>query len=119
MRHNRGITLVEMMVVAVIIGIICAIALPNFATIRNNAYRDQCITNLMRISAAKEHWSMETGAADADVPTAIQLDPYIKDGTASLKCPLDAQKTFATSYSINAVNAAPACKISPGTHKLP
>ena len=67
MRHNRGITLVEMMVVAVIIGIICAIALPNFATIRNNAYKDQCIINLMRIVAAKEHWSMETGATDADI----------------------------------------------------
>ena len=108
-----------MMVVAAIIGILCAIALPNFATIRNNAYKDQCITNLMRIVAAKEHWSMETGAADTDIPTATQLDPYIKDGTASLKCPVDIQKTFATSYSINAVNANPTCKIQPSTHKLP
>ncbi|MBU4488856.1 MAG: type II secretion system GspH family protein, partial [Candidatus Omnitrophica bacterium] len=82
-KRNHGFTIVEIMVVAIIIGILCAIALPNFAKIRNNAYRDQCTTNLQRIVAAKEHWSMETGALDTDTPTALQLDPYIKNGTSS------------------------------------
>lgn len=117
-RNSCGVTIVEMMVVVVIIGILCAIAIPNFALIRNNAYRDQCITNLHRIATAKEHWAMETGASDDATPSAADLDPYIKDGTASLKCPIDAQKTFSTSYSINAVNVVPACKINPSTHKL-
>lgn len=118
-RPDAGVTIIEMMVVVVIIGIVCAIALPNFEKIRNNAYRDQCIINLRRIAAAKEHWSMETGAADTDEPIAGDLDPYIKNKTAKLICPIDAQQTFSTSYSINAVNANPACRISPATHKLP
>ncbi len=119
MRLNRfGVTIIEIMIVIAIIGIVCAVALPNFTTIRNNAYRDHCVTNLRRISAAKEHWAMETGAADTDTPTATQLDPYLKDGTLSIKCPLDTQHTFSTSYTIEAVNINPTCKIVPGTHKL-
>ncbi|MDD5680064.1 MAG: prepilin-type N-terminal cleavage/methylation domain-containing protein [Candidatus Omnitrophica bacterium] len=118
-RNNYGFTLMEMMIVAVIIGILCAIAIPNFITVRNNTYRDACITNLRRIVAAKEHWAMETGAADTDTPTAVQLDPYIKDGTTSLVCPVDASKTFSTSYNINSIATNPACKIQPATHVLP
>lgn len=116
--YNAGFTIVEMMIVSAIIAILCAIAVPNFIKIRSNAYKDVCITNLMRIAAAKEHWSMETGAVDTAVPTDLQLNPYIKDETSSLKCPMDTQNTFSTSYSINAINEYPACKISPGTHKL-
>lgn len=116
---NAGFTIVEMMVVAAIIAILCAIAIPNFMKIRTNTYRDVCITNLRRIAAAKEHWSMETGAADADTPTALQLDPYIGDSTASLICPLDTSKTFSTSYIVNAISTNPACNISPGSHVLP
>ncbi len=116
---NMGFTIVEMLVVSAIIAILCAIAVPNFIKIRSNTYRDVCITNLMRVVAAKEHWSMETGAADTDTPTALQLDPYIKDGTASLVCPMDTNKTFSTSYTINSISTKPACKISPGSHVLP
>lgn len=117
-KSDIGITIVEMMVVVAIIGIVCAIALPNFAKVRSNAYRDLCITNLQRIAAAKEHWSMETGEADTATPSAADLNSYIKGGTASLKCPMDAGKTFSTSYSINAINVNPACNINPATHKL-
>jgi len=129
-RNSCGVTLVEMMIVAVIIGILCAIAIPNFALIRNNTYKNQCITNLRRIAAAKEHWSMETGAADTAVPTAAQLDPYVKEDIwdedleksttgHNLVCPLDTDKTFTTSYDINAINVKPTCKKQPTTHVLP
>ncbi len=116
---NEGLTIAEMMVVVAIMAILCAIAIPNFMKTRDNTYRDACITNLRRIVAVKEHWSMETGAADDATPTASQLNPYINDGTASLVCPLDTSETFSTSYTINAVATNPICNISPGSHVLP
>ncbi len=115
---GAGVTMLEIMIASAILMILCAIAIPNFALIKSNTYKDVCITNLRRIVSAKEHWAMETGAADTDTPTAEDLDFYVKDGISSLKCVCDPQKTFSTSYSINAINANPACRIIPGTHKL-
>lgn len=117
-KNKNGISIVEMMIVSIIIGILCAISIPNFTRIRENMYRDKCITNLRRIVSAKEHWSLETGAGDADTPTAEELNPYVKDGTSSLVCPLDPNGSFATSYTINNMRTDPVCNIKPSTHKL-
>lgn len=118
LKNRKGITIVEVMIVLGIIGLLCAMALPNFGRMRANAYRDQCITNLRTIAAAKERWSLETGAADTDEPSSSDLDPYIKDGTASLVCPLDPSSSFSTSYTINDIETNPACNIN-GAHVLP
>ena len=117
-KNRKGVTITEIMLVLIIIGILCAMAVPNFTRMRANAYRDKCITNLRIIVSAKEHWSLETGAADTATPTAAQLNPYIKDGTSSLVCPLDPDETFASSYTIKPIKYRPECKIKPGTHYL-
>lgn len=115
-KNRKGFSLVEVLLAAAIIGLLCAMAIPNFSKIRANVYKDQCTTNLRRIVSAKEHWSLETGNTIEPSPT--QLDPYIKDGTFSLFCPLDSTKSFTNSYNINNVATNPTCKISPSTHKL-
>ncbi len=117
--HSRGMSLVEVLTVAVIIGILCAIAIPNFTKIRHTTYTNECITNLRRIAAAKEHWSLENNADDTATPTASDLDPYIKGGTASMVCPLDPAGSFGTSYSIQSMANNPTCKIEPANHSLP
>ena len=129
--YRKGMTLVEVLIVATIIGILCAMAIPNFTKIRSKVYRDKCITNLRRIATAKEHWSLETGAADTDVPTPADLDPYLKEDIwdeinddlttgHELVCPLDRHTTvtFATSYTINDVQSDPVCNIDI-SHVLP
>lgn len=74
--------------------------------------------------AAKEHWSLETGAADTSEPTEADLEKYIEpysddsDIISDFYCPLDPNKTFDSSYSINDIETDPACKIEPGTHNL-
>ena len=118
LRNREGMSIVEVVIVAFIIGILCALAIPNFTKIRGNVYKDKCITNLRRIATAKEHWSLETEALDTATPTTSQLDTYVKDGVSSLVCPLDAAEGFSTSYEVNNLTANPACKIKPETHKL-
>jgi len=116
--YKKGFTLVEIFLVVVIFGILIGIAIPNYLSVRARVQQDVCINNLRQIKLAKEHWVLENNKADTDTPTAAELDTYVKDGTASLKCPLDSGNSFSTSYTINNVGTNPACKISPGGHTL-
>ena len=53
-KNAKGFTLVEIMIVVAIIGLLAAIAVPNFVTARNNARTSTCINNMRLIDAAKE-----------------------------------------------------------------
>src|SRR5436309_12967633 len=79
MKSKRAFTLVEIMIVVLIIGILLAIAVPNFMKARDNSRAKSCIANLQQISAAKEQAAMDLKLQDTDTPTQGQLEPdYIK-----------------------------------------
>jgi prepilin-type N-terminal cleavage/methylation domain-containing protein len=73
-RAERGFTLVEIMIVVLIIGILLAIAVPNFVRARESSRAKACVSNLKQIDAAKEQWAMDnnkrTGARANDRPRA-------------------------------------------------
>jgi len=79
-RNRKGFTLVEMMIVVLIIGILIAIALPNFLRARENARLRACVSNMKQIQSAIEQWAMENKKSANDaVPTLGDLSPtYIK-----------------------------------------
>ncbi len=58
-RRSRGFTLVEIMIVVAIIGVIAAIAIPNFLKSRTTAQQKVCIANLRAIDSSLQQWALE------------------------------------------------------------
>ena len=79
MKRNKkkGFTLVEIMIVVLIIGILLAIAVPNFITARQNSRAQTIIANLEQIEAAKEQCAMNEGLAVGD--DCATMSDYMKN----------------------------------------
>jgi hypothetical protein len=88
-----------------IIGMMAAIAIPNFVKARNAAQMNMCISNLRQIDGAKQQWALENKKQTTDTPTAQELDTYLHRSFTTLKCPAGGV------YTINAVGEKPACSI--------
>jgi hypothetical protein len=87
------------------IGMMAAIAIPNFVKARSTAQMNMCISNLRQIDGAKQQWALESKKQTTDTPTAQELDTYLHRSFTTLKCPAGGI------YTINAVGEKPACSI--------
>jgi prepilin-type N-terminal cleavage/methylation domain-containing protein len=108
-RAERGFTLVEIMIVVLIIGILLAIAVPNFVRARESSRTKACVANLKQIEAAKEQWAMDTRAASDATPNWNDLvgsDKYMK---SQPQCPSGGN------YTIGNVATLPSCSIEAHT----
>ena len=84
-KQNRGVTLIEMMIVVAIIGLLAAIAIPNFVKARNTAQANACVSNMKQIAGAIDLFAVESNKADGGPVTDNEVKNYIK-ATEVPKC---------------------------------
>jgi len=118
--RKAGFTLVEIMIVVAIIGLLAAIAIPNFIKARATAQANACINNLRQIDGAINEWALETGKSNGSTVTSPNtVSAYLKLNSANSVPSCPAGGTYTTS-SVGTVPQV-SCSLSAGTppHVLP
>ena len=78
---TAGFTLVEIMIVVAIIGLLAAIAIPNFVKARETAQLNSIFNNLRIIEGAKDQWALENKKGTGDATSIVSISDYLKGGT--------------------------------------
>ena len=108
--RKSAFTLVEIMIVVAIIGLLAAIAIPNFIKAREASQKNACIANLKQIDGAKNTWALENKKVNTDTPADGDLfgnTLYIREKPG---CPANG------TYTLSDVQTKPLCSV--GGHTI-
>jgi prepilin-type N-terminal cleavage/methylation domain-containing protein len=115
--QKAGFTLVEIMIVVAIIGLLAAIAIPNFARARTKSQTNACINNLRQIDGAIQQWALENKQPSTATVTLNDISAYLKTPPS---CPSAGPSgTYTTSYTVSDISSKPSCLINAVDHAIP
>lgn len=116
LKEEKGFTLIELLIVIAIIGILAAIAIPQFTAYKERAYDSQAKAALHNIYlACKAYWTDNTGSSNCALATATATTyGFVQDSTISVDVPSASQTesafaatsqhtTSSKSYSVNSL----------------
>jgi prepilin-type N-terminal cleavage/methylation domain-containing protein len=107
-KRQSGFTLVEIMIVVLILGVLLNIAMPAMIHARDTGQSKSCVSNLKRISGAKEEYALDNRLPvnSTYVFTWTDLSTYIHGPQPT--CPTHSSTTGYT-YVFNTIGISATC----------
>jgi prepilin-type N-terminal cleavage/methylation domain-containing protein len=97
--NSQGFTLIELMIVIAIIGILAAIAIPNFIAYRNKAYCSRAESDANNIAAAiADYYAIPTNTSIQAIEGSVT-----PDGTGTLGIGLSPDNTATVTGPVNSI----------------
>lgn len=84
---TKGFTLVEIMIVVAIIGLLIAIALPNFLEARRKSQTRACIANMRNVDSAIQQAMIEEPVTAIAWTSSANVDNKYLKNAGNIKCP--------------------------------